>query len=141
LTFTNAVGDTIHPLLAADFQNCLVTGHADDEVFGQQAENKNIEFNYSFKNCFLNTTDASQDQNMVNIRYDLKTNARYQSTNFRSPFYTKSFLYNFSLDSLSTAVDAGDAALSARYPLDRLGVSRLSDKAPDAGCYEFVPKK
>jgi len=50
---------------------------------------------------------------------------------------TDIFFYDFSLDSLSQAIGAGnrDDALNL-YPLDRLGRSRLEDEAPDAGAQE-----
>ena len=48
----------------------------------------------------------------------------------------KEYYYDFSLDSASVALGMAlrDSALA--YPLDRLGNPRLSDEAPDAGCYE-----
>jgi hypothetical protein len=139
LSFANVKNDTVYPLQRALFQNCLVTGSADDEVMGTRAKDTGVAFNYHFANCFLNTTNADKDTSFVNIRYDLKDNKDYKWTNFKNS--GTDYLYDFRLDSLSTAIDAGDAALSTAYPYDRLGVSRLSDTAPDAGCYEFVRKK
>lgn len=57
---------------------------------------------------------------------------------FVCDFYNdKEVYYDFRLDSLSPARDIADSILALRYPLDRLGRSRLEDGKPDAGCYEY----
>ncbi len=69
-------------------------------------------------------------------------NVFYQpnDTIFRNTYFTlERGYYDFALDSVSPARGIADSLVSALYPLDRLGRNRLSDGAPDAGCYEWYP--
>lgn len=57
---------------------------------------------------------------------------------FVNTYYDKDYTYyNFELDSLSPARGIADPAVTALYPLDRLGRTRKTD-TPDAGCYEYT---
>ena len=49
-------------------------------------------------------------------------------------FDTENLIYDFRLDSLSTAI--GKALPLESLPFDRLGIRR--DEEPDLGCYEYV---
>ena len=49
--------------------------------------------------------------------------------------------YNYELDSLSAAIDAGSAEYAKRFPVDILNEDRNADAGPDLGAYERVTKK
>ncbi len=69
-------------------------------------------------------------------------NVFYQKndTIFRNTHFTLDRgYYDFQLDSVSPARGIADKEIAQSYPLDRLGNNRLTDGAPDAGCYEWVP--
>ena len=141
LDFSNEEGDSRLPLYSADFVNCLITGYAADEIMGRQSE-RYVEdaFNYKFVNCLLNTP-SSEDQNIINCFWDEEGSETSREKNFLPEFDLDKLVFTFSLNPLSQAVDNADAVYSQEfYPLDRNGVSRLSDKGPDIGCYEAQPQ-
>ncbi len=62
-------------------------------------------------------------------------------TNNRSdtPLFTDAGLNDFSLSSISPAINAGDASLDqSTFTLDRSGHTRVLGSAPDLGAYEFT---
>lgn len=70
-------------------------------------------------------------------------NAYYQEqdTVFVNTYYSNADkrYFDFRPDSVSPARNIADTEKSLLYPLDRNGLSRLADEAPDAGCYEWQP--
>ena len=53
-------------------------------------------------------------------------------------FDTHNFIYDFTPDSLSEIRNMADPQLMNELKTDRLRRSRVSDEAPDAGCYEYI---
>lgn len=120
-------------LLKAYFGNCIIYGSSADEVgFGDSEE---VEFNYYFDHCL--------------VRFENRKELGFDETRFTDVIFDKdpnfklidSYDYNFELDTLSVAKDAGSLAIIDTIPLlqtDLLGKSRIADSAPDIGVYERI---
>lgn len=131
------------PLTRADFRSCIVTGYSSNELMlWPTFAPDSLTFNYRFDHCLLNVpadsigADTLPGGRYFQVRVDSVGHEVSHLGNF--PLIdTDIFYYDFSLDSLSQAIGAGnrDDALNL-YPLDRLGRSRLEDEAPDAGAQE-----
>lgn len=143
LDFANFDGTTRLPMDLLQCYNCIVTGYSEDEILGSQSEdNPDDAFNYYFKNCLLNTvapTDSVTLTHFPGCIWDVSDNKVCREDNFSPAFDLDALTFSFQLDSLSMAVDAADLETSRLYaPTDRLGRSRLTDGAPDIGCYEAI---
>ena len=142
LYYSNIHNNYIYPLHQIRFRNCLITGYSDDEIFADKSEeHPNAEFNYSFYNCLLNTPEITDDEQIVNCKWDNSKNKVCREGNFPK-FNSAALLYGFTLVKESSAVGLGDATISSiYYPNDRLGYPRLTDGQSDAGCYEYQKGK
>lgn len=131
------------PLTRANFRSCIITGYSSNELMlWPTSAPDSLTFNYRFDHCLLNVpadsigADTLPGGRYFQVRVDSVGHEVSHLGNF--PLIdTDIFYYDFSLDSLSQAIGAGnrDDALNL-YPLDRLGRSRLEDEAPDAGAQE-----
>ena len=138
------------PLIRAEFRSSIITGRfysPNDLKLWPTSEPDSLTFNYRFDHCLISVPIDS-------LRGDTLPGGRYSNVRVDSVGYevsrmknfplidTDIFFYDFSLDSLSQAIGAGnrDDALNL-YPLDRLGRSRLEDEAPDAGAQERLPSE
>ena len=131
------------PLTRADFRSSIVTGYSSNELMLMRDKVDTLAFNFRFSHCLLNIpadsigADTLPDGRYYRVRIDSLGHDVNRITNF--PLIdTDIFYYDFSLDSLSQAVGAGNPedALNL-YPLDRLGRIRSEDEAPDAGAREL----
>jgi hypothetical protein len=117
---------------AANFYNCIISGKNTNEV------------KFDFQSGSENELDE-----LINVHFDhsiMKMDAAHQvaySGFFNdgvvfneSPGFVDVVKYDFQLDSISPARDAGDINIGKRFPEDALGVSRIDDKAPDMGAFE-----
>lgn len=138
LYFTNVSDSIVFPLIQGNFKNCLITGSGDDDLQGVHADSimfplaKN--FIYEFTNCVINSKDEGRG-GFINTKWETKAE---RDKNFLYIGKTD-YEYDFRLDSVSPAVNYGRKEDALAFPLDRMGRSRLSDEAPDAGCYEWMP--
>ncbi len=120
-------------LVKADFSNCIITGNAIDGNELLLSKNPEKVFNYKFDRCILQVADTfktTDADHFVNILKGV-------SPKFVDP-YRK---YNFELDTLSPAKDAGKLNISKLFPTDLKGRDRLLDKGPDIGALERQEKK
>ena len=143
LFFTNILNDTIYPLEKAHFYNSVITGSANDEIFGQKLEPgegnpdaDNVPFNCRFTNCLINTVIKDGDDYFVDCSVESSDSAVYGASNFRL-IDNSNYTYDFRPDSLSRARFIASPVYSSAYPSDRLGVARPSVN-PDAGCYQWT---
>ncbi len=135
LNFANHKDNAGVPLNALNFENCILTGYAEDEIIGNRWSDESVPFNYRFENCLL-CTPAYESENVVNCLWDTNEQTPHREGNF-PPFDTANLLFSFSLNWDSRAIgNAGIAITEASYPLDRLGHDRLSDGKSDMGAYE-----
>jgi len=121
----------IVPLKKASFENCIVYGrnigelgfdlkYPDGELIGLQPH-------YLFSSCLLKVPD---DEDLSDKKHyvDIIKN--------KDPYFVSVEKYNYQLDSLSVAVNAGNREFALIVPEDILGVNRLEDDGPDLGLYE-----
>lgn len=124
----------IHPLTDLTVSNSLITGYADDVMQGV-LKDSTVTFNYSFNNCIIRTPKLTTKDsvNFVNVIFeDIKDTTCCGYKNFKK-INTDNLRYDFHLDSISPAIDAGDKATSLLYDHDGI----LRDDKPDIGCYEY----
>ena len=127
--------------LKARFDNCLVDGSfgaGKNPLSGEIALSSvdEADFDYYFNHCVLTTVGSD--------------NGCFESTLFTTednyPSYRKTggeankYQFDFRPDTvISLGVGKADPAVSANYPVDRLGINRLeSSDGPTIGAYEFV---
>jgi hypothetical protein len=84
-----------------------------------------------FNNCLIQTTDTATIKSKVsclNIIFN------------KNPKFKNPSDFNFEIDSLSAAIQAGDISTGQQYPYDLNNVSRTTNPAPDIGAYQWVKK-
>ena len=108
LRFTNFAGDYAYPLEAMQMTGCIVTGYADDVVMGETRDDDSTTlFNYHFENSLLRTPKVEDDSvNFVNIHWETKDDSIQGKQHFRQ-IDEENLIYDFRLDSLSTAHGLG----------------------------------
>ncbi len=124
-------------LTEANFVNSIITGtrYTKNEIFAKEYEEEQLAFNFHFDHCLIkNVADSVIEQfgdNFTNWTDSLYAN-----------FVNDSLLngeYDFHLDSLSPAQNAGDPSVFDLYPFlryDLNGNPRDDDEAPDLGALE-----
>ena len=121
----------IVPLKKASFENCIIYGrnigelgydlkYPDGDLVGLQPH-------YQFSNCLLKVSDELNISNKDHYVNVIKN---------KDPFFVSVEKYNYQLDTLSVAKDAGNREFAETVPEDILGVNRLEDNGPDLGLYE-----
>lgn len=117
------------------FKNCIISGTSSNEfILASKFRDK---YKGDFSNSYIKSNKKDSSSIFTNIRWsELKdtvfVNNRYD--------YKKGVYFNFVPDSVSPARGWADPAISAQFPLDLNGKSRLEDGEPDAGAYEWYPK-
>lgn len=129
LSLSNSNNNVDNPLTQAHFYNCIIAGSSGDELIKNQSANETVPFNYYFSHSLINSKEEISERinNVIWAKDD----------NFLLLDNTNQ-LYDFRLNPSSLAVDAGFLQYAASCPVDLDGVSRVSDTAPDAGCYELI---
>lgn len=127
------------PLLEANFNNSIIYGNKNIESrisFPDTTSGKGIPFNYYFRNCLISADSAKLNQSQISACIYNK-DPKFLDSNNSDTLY----MYNFHLDSISPARNTADPEIAKKLPYDMDGVSRLQDKGPDMGAYEYVPAK
>ena len=115
------------PLDTFVMQNSIVYGSRATEVgFGLLED---YGHGMWFDHCLLRCPDALPQEVSASTIYNEDPLFVSTGTNWR---------YDFRLREQSPAAGRADASVSALYPLDMDGNSRLSDDAPDIGAYELI---
>ncbi len=119
--------------LNATFNNCIITGSRADEISLFNKDGAGA-FNYTFDHCMVRVSELTEPDNYP----DFLTNCNNCQVN-TEPYFADVDEQDYHLDSLiSSAINTGNPSLA--FPtIDLDGVSRISDIAPDLGCYEYVP--
>ncbi|HOE04192.1 MAG TPA: hypothetical protein PLZ52_03160 [Bacteroidales bacterium] len=116
------------PLTKAYFGNCIIYGNKEEEINLDLTTETTASF--YFDNCLIK---AAVDFNVSNPVYFRNTilneNPKFKET--ISP-------YDYQLDTLSPAKDAGDPGISISLPFDLNNVNRMSDTGPDLGAFERI---
>lgn len=122
--------ELVSDLVKGVWRNSIIWGALDNEIeFGH---NNNYQFNVEFENTLYRLADST-----FNIH-----SARFvNSIRNQDPLFVNSNEYNFELDSISPAINAGKIEYGKLVPNDLNNISRLNDKAPDLGVYEWIIKE
>lgn len=128
LTIKNEQYKTLYPITMAAFRNCLIAGSSNDEISGESSDDDAIPFNYYFSHSLINSVEEINDK-IINVIW--------KKDDFFQLMDKQEQRYDFRLDKSSKAINIGKPEDAQNYPLDRWGMPRLSDEAPDAGCYEW----
>ncbi len=133
----NSVNGRPLPLKSAKFENCIISGWSEDELFASFLDD-DTEKIYQFRSCLLTTPKVDDSSNYPNCIFENSEDSIWGSGNFRK-FNYDNLVFDFRLDSLSKARNAGDVAITRQfYPEDIAGNARLDDDGKsDIGCYEF----
>jgi len=124
----------VYPIIEATFLNCIIHGSraASGEVALYNEDDKvpiDAPFNHFFDHCLLGAT-GEDDENFVATLWNEKPNFRYLNDD-------KDYKYDFRLDSASVARNYGNKNVALECPFDITGKSRIKEKGPDLGCYEY----
>lgn len=140
LVVSNALPGKQTGKVSAVFNNCIIDGSLsarDKDAPGEiLADSLSGDVYYKFNHCVLKYR-GEDNENFTGNKYIDKSLAYRKLGGMDNAFE-----YDFRLDADTTAgVGMADPDITALYPVDRYGVSRLdSPHAPTAGAYEFVPK-
>lgn len=135
LTFSNSRS----PLLRLLCYNSIVTGYADDVLYGINDTTTTNAYAFLFDHCLLRTEKVTGEDTvyMPNVIYeDASDTTKGAEKNFKR-IDTDSLRYDFQLDSTSVAIDAADPVTATPY--DRKG--RKRDDKPDMGALEFIKER
>ena len=151
LNIANVSQDIYHPLKAATFESCVITGYDEDVVMGTWIDTSGLSTDeaaaigtpqdaFLFDHCFLATeipTEGDYAQRFVNCIYDDPETEINHEKNFTA-IDPRALLYDFT--PVEESPIRGTAKTTSRdlLPTDLRGRSRFSDDQPDAGAYEFV---
>ncbi|MFT3740107.1 MAG: hypothetical protein QM786_15245 [Breznakibacter sp.] len=125
------------PLKKALFANCIIYGYNYSEIdFDLQStsnETTDMEINYCFDHSLIkvnaSSVDLSNSKKFINV------------INGKTPSFIDSSKYDYRLDTLSAAQNAGKKEYGLLYPKDILNADRLTDGVPDLGIYERIEKQ
>ena len=107
LRFTNYYGDYAYPLHAMQMDGSIVTGYADDVVMGEtRANDSTTLFSYHFENTLLRTPASEDSISFVNVHWETPDDSIQGKQHFVL-IDEKNLVYDFHLDSLSTAKGLG----------------------------------
>jgi hypothetical protein len=119
--------DTIAHLVKANWNNSIIWGNLSSEIeFGH---NKDYAFNYNFKNSLVKISDSVYNARQENFESSLIN---------LDPLFVDYAEYDYQLDSLSPAIDAGLVEYGEMVTFDLNNNDRLSDEQPDIGAYERI---
>jgi hypothetical protein len=126
----------IVPVKQAVFGNCIIYGKNNNEI--------ELDFKVPEGSSLTEVADFYFDHCLVKVDSTFKF--------FSDRFFNKPLVnlnpafrdwsrFDYRLDTLSAAKDAGKSILALEWPADVLGNNRLADKAPDLGIFERMEGK
>ena len=105
LRFTNALNGYQYPLEQLDCRNSIITGYADDEIMGTQAD-EDANFNYWFENSLLRTPKIDDEEHFKDIIWETPADIIQGKLHFVNIDETN-FIYDFHLVKASPAQGLG----------------------------------
>ncbi|GAB6393942.1 MAG: hypothetical protein MdMp024_0254 [Bacteroidales bacterium] len=143
---------TAMPLEEAVFDNCIIDGSFSEgsETLGGEItidRLDGVDLNFLFNHCAVKTKEI-QELSFVEVQFIRKDfTPQYKSIGDEENHYVFDFRPVLRKDNdgkpldNQVAIGKADALVAAKYPLDRLGINRLtSEDGPDMGAYEYVPE-
>lgn len=127
-------GTDRYPCFILDATNTLITGYADDVIFGDFAEDGTPLRDYRFDHCLLRTprVETADSLRFTAVVYEDPSDTLTTGRRHFQLVDIDQQRYCFDLDTASVAIGCADPLTAP--PLDRLG--RRRDDAPDIGAYE-----
>ena len=151
--FTANRGNALHLVSTADgsaygllrkayFVNCVITGYSADEIMGENITVGDYTCDYLFHHCFINTPAVEDEEHFVGNIFDQdkkegEGDKLVRQDNF-TRFDTSNYIYDFTPKPESKIRSLAALSIEGLPTFDRLGVNRLADEGPDAGCYEYI---
>ena len=134
--------NTVYPLLGVNFVNSIITGSKNDELMGTIIEKSDTAdwsqyAQFSFSHSLINSWQEALDPDTLHfahIVWEHKDSTAYGRSNFRTIDHSN-FIYDFHLDSLSTARGIATGDYLDLIPCDKDEQPRTGE-AIDAGCYQ-----
>ena len=132
LVLSNVLPDKQPCGLKVVFENSIIDGSYEDELL--LSPGAGAAFDYLFNACVVKTKEESDDH--YKQSFLVKRSPSFRQTGGKGNKYC----FDFRPDSATTVgVGKADLSVSRQYPVDRLGVNRLSaSNGPSIGAYEFV---
>jgi len=121
----------VRDLDKAYFGNCIIWGSLSSELYVDKYSPESV-MNYKFENCLTKFNPDSLDLSDTEHYVDLVNNP------VQGPRFVSWEDYDFELDTLSPAQNAGLYSIGTAYPFDKNDVNRLQYGKPDIGAYERV---
>ena len=113
-------------IVNANFNNSIITGSLENEIFLDKSENNNTLFNFNINYCYIKTSEEYWSNWDNNTFYGNIVDGEVSFRDYE--------LFDFMLDEGSVAIDVGNESVASDVPLDINGVNRVSN--PDLGCFE-----
>lgn len=117
----------------ATFGNSIIYGNNLMEI--ELGSNEEKQFNYLFDHCILQVPDTFNVSNKEHYKNV------YKGIEYDPLFIDPYEEYDYSLDSLSPAIDMGSREYALMFSQDIMDKDRLSDDGPDLGAFEYIQKK
>jgi hypothetical protein len=129
---------------SALFSNCIIYGSNENEIGldfepkpntkSKTETQKEFLLNYKFENSLIKTTIKEEGLSNKNHYLDVIVN--------RNPSFMDFASYNYHLDTLSVAQNAGNVEIARRFPFDHAGNRRVDGAAlPDLGFLERIEQQ
>lgn len=141
------------PLQQAYFDNCIIDGYmavntkrdySGELYFSTDSaylNGHNEQFNYRFNHCVIKTkpTDNQRFNEVIFIGGEQKETLKYIKSDPKNTDDKYDYVYDFRLVDESVGIGKADRAISELYPIDRLGINRLTtETGPTIGAYEYT---
>lgn len=117
----------IRDIEKASFGNSIIWGSHSNELFIDKYPDEGT-LNYFFDHCIIR---YNQEDLQVSDEF-------FPGLISEDPGFISWEDYDFQLDTLSIAKDAGKLEIGNLFPVDLLGNSRIADLKPDIGAYERI---
>ena len=123
----------VSPLQNAFFGNCIIYGALTEELETDGVADPDYDYVFNYENCLIRTElDVSNSEKYLNCVIN------------KDPLFVDRYNNDYHIDTLSKAIDIGSFQIIESSVIDITtdndGNSRVSDDAPDAGAFEFVPE-
>jgi hypothetical protein len=156
LTLSDSVSDKENgkhtfPLQQAYFDNCIIDGNMSEDLskeYGGEIRfltgknnitGNNEQFNYRFNHCVIKTK-KTENERFIEVLF--AESPKYVKSSQKNKNDEYDYVFDFRPDKESVGIGKADRAVSELYPVDRLGVNRLTgEHGPSIGAYEYVSQE
>jgi len=122
-------------LTEANFNNCIIYGNDNPEIFLDEIEDPAVAFNFKFTNCLIRFDNSSN--NFTGENYDFDNTTHYEGNIFNEdPNFKNTETNELIIGQDSGANGQGDPIFSGQVPFDILKLSRAG--SPDLGAYQHT---